>query len=540
MSVSGNDLQSRGNAQSSEGASKGSSEGASRMARYFVERERMRAAGGDARVAAQKSKGKLTARERILELCDADSFIEQQPYIQSRAIEFGLDKQRHYGDGVVTGCAQINGQQVFLSAQDFTILGGSLGEMHAQRIAIAQEEALLTGTPFIQINDSGGARIQEGIRSLQGYGRIFRNNTRSSGVIPQIAIIVGPCAGGAVYSPAIMDFIFVVDTISQMYITGPDVIKTVTGEQISHQDLGGAGTHSSLSGVAHFRAASEQDCFEQLRRLLSFLPPNNRQSPPSVPSGDAPNRETPELEDIIPDAANQGYDVRKVVAAICDKGEFFEISADYAPNIVIGFGRVDGNTVGFFANQPSVLAGALDINSSDKAARFIRFCDSFNIPLVSLVDVPGFLPGIAQEHGGIIRHGAKMLYAIAEATVPKISLILRKAYGGAYISMAAKSLGYDRVLAYPFAEIAVMGSEGAVSIIFRKQIADAADGPREREKKIAEFKEQVMNPYIAAGYGFIDAVIEPRFTRREILRSLAMYRNKKEQQPYRKHGNIPL
>lgn len=540
MSVSGNDLQSRGNAQSSEGASKGSSEGASRMARYFVERERMRAAGGDARVAAQKSKGKLTARERILELCDADSFIEQQPYIQSRAIEFGLDKQRHYGDGVVTGCAQINGQQVFLSAQDFTILGGSLGEMHAQRIAIAQEEALLTGTPFIQINDSGGARIQEGIRSLQGYGRIFRNNTRSSGVIPQIAIIVGPCAGGAVYSPAIMDFIFVVDTISQMYITGPDVIKTVTGEQISHQDLGGAGTHSSLSGVAHFRAASEQDCFEQLRRLLSFLPPNNRQSPPSVPSGDAPNRETPELEDIIPDAANQGYDVRKVVAAICDKGEFFEISADYAPNIVIGFGRVDGNTVGFFANQPSVLAGALDINSSDKAARFVRFCDSFNIPLVSLVDVPGFLPGIAQEHGGIIRHGAKMLYAIAEATVPKISLILRKAYGGAYISMAAKSLGYDRVLAYPFAEIAVMGSEGAVSIIFRKQIADAADGPREREKKIAEFKEQVMNPYIAAGYGFIDAVIEPRFTRREILRSLAMYRNKKEQQPYRKHGNIPL
>ena len=413
--------------------------------------------------------------------------------------------------------------------------------MHAERIAAAQDQALLTGAPFIQINDSGGARIQEGIRSLQGYGRIFRNNTLASGVVPQIAVIVGPCAGGAVYSPAIMDFIFVVDGISQMYITGPDVIKTVTGEEISHQDLGGAHAHTSLSGVAHFRVADEQSCFAQLQRLLSFIPSNNRAAlPPAVTNDDPVDRETPELNDIIPEARNQGYDIRQVIGAICDRGDFMEVAADYAPNIVVGFGRVDGQTVGVFANQPGVLAAALDINSSDKGARFIRFCDSFNIPLLSLVDVPGFLPGVSQEHGGIIRHGAKMLYAIAEATVPKVSLILRKAYGGAYISMAAKSLGYDRVLAYPFAEIAVMGAEGAVSIIFRKQIADAEDSERARQEKIAEFREQVMNPYIAAGYGFIDAIVEPRFTRREIVRSLAMYRAKKQQQPYKKHGNIPL
>lgn len=514
----------------------------SRLERYFVQRERLHAAGGEARIAAQKEKGKLTARERIAALCDPHSFVEQQPYIQSRATEFGLDKKRYHGDGVVSGCAQIDGQQVFLSAQDFTILGGSLGEMHAERIAAAQEAALLTGAPFIQINDSGGARIQEGVRSLQGYGRIFRNNTRASGVIPQLAVIVGPCAGGAVYSPAIMDFIFVVDGISQMYITGPDVIKTVTGEEISHQDLGGAAAHTALSGVAHFRAATEQQCFEQLKRLLSFIPANNRHPAPlpSVPSEDAPDRETPEIDQLIPVAGNEGYDIRAVIGAICDGGDFLEVSADYAPNLVIGFGRVDGRTVGFFANQPSVFAAALDINSSDKGARFIRFCDSFNIPLVSLVDVPGFLPGVAQEHGGIIRHGAKMLYAIAEATVPKVALILRKAYGGAYISMAAKSLGYDRVLAYPFAEIAVMGAEGAVSIIFRKQIADAKDSAQAREEKITEFKAQVMTPYIAAGYGFIDAIIEPRFTRREIIRSLAIYSAKDEQLPYKKHGNIPL
>lgn len=511
-----------------------------RMERYFTERERLHAAGGKERIAAQKAKGKLTARERIDALCDPNSFIEQQPYTQSRATEFGLDKRRYSGDGVISGSAQVNGQQVFLSAQDFTVLGGSLGEMHAERIAAAQEAALLTGTPFIQINDSGGARIQEGIRSLQGYGRIFRNNTRASGVIPQIAVILGPCAGGAVYSPAIMDFIFVVDTISQMYITGPDVIKTVTGEEISHQELGGASTHTGISGVAHFRAANEEQCFAQLKRLLSFIPANNRQAPLAVTVNDSPDRETTELDDIIPVARNEGYDVRAVIGAICDSGDFLEVSADYAPNIVIGFGRIDGQTIGFFANQPSVFAAALDINSADKAARFIRFCDSFNISLVSLVDVPGFLPGVAQEHGGIIRHGAKMLYAIAEATVPKVALIMRKAYGGAYISMAAKSLGYDRVLAYPFAEIAVMGAEGAVSVIFRKQIADADDSAKAREEKINEFRAQVMNPYIAAGYGFIDAVIEPRFTRREIIRSLAMYRNKSEQQPAKKHGNMPL
>ena len=510
------------------------------MARYFTIRDEVHAGGGATRVAAQKKKGKMTARERIDALCDAHSFIEQQPYMQTRATEFGLDAKRYYGDGVITGSAKIDGKQVFLSTQDFTILGGSLGEMHAERIASAQKESLLMGTPFIQINDSGGARIQEGIRSLQGYGKIFYNNTRSSGVIPQIAVILGPCAGGAVYSPAIMDFIFVVDDISQMYITGPNVIKTVTGENISHQDLGGADAHTRLSGVAHFRAANEAQCFAQLKMLLEFIPSNNSHPSVRIPNDDSVDRETPELRDIIPEARNQGYDIHAVLASICDSGHFFEVSADFAQNIVIGFGRIDGYTVGFFANQPSVFAAALDINSSDKAARFIRFCDSFNIPLVSLVDVPGFLPGVAQEHGGIIRHGAKMLYAIAEATVPKISLIMRKAYGGAYISMSAKSLGYDRVIAYPFAEIAVMGAEGAVNVIFNKEIAQAEDAQKTRTHRIEEFREHVMNPYIAAGYGFIDAIIEPRFTRREIVRSLAMYRNKSEPQINRKHGNMPL
>lgn len=511
-----------------------------RLDRYHAERNTMRAGGGEARIDAQREKGKGIARERIDTLLDTDSFIEQQAYITSRSSEFGLADKRYYGDGVVTGSGKVDGRHISLSSQDFTILGGSLGEKQAERIAEAQELALQNGVPFIQINDSGGARIQEGILSLQGYGRIFRNNTLSSGVIPQLALILGPCAGGAVYSPAITDFIFMVDSISQMYITGPDVIKTVTGEQISHAELGGAQAHTMKSGVAHFRSPDETHCFQLVRRLLSYLPSNNNESPPLTKNSDPVDRHVPEILDIIPEQGNKSYDVRAIINAVSDAESFLEVNADYAKNVVVGFGRLDGRPVGYFANQTNMYAAALDINSSDKAARFIRFCDAFNIPIVSLVDVPGFLPGVTQEHGGIIRHGAKVLYAIAEATVPKIALILRKAYGGAYISMSAKSLGYDRVLAYPFAEIAVMGAEGAVNIIFRKDIAQADDSEKMRAQKIAEFRETIMNPYKAAGYGYIDAIIDPRFTRSELIRSLALFETKRELRPFKKHGNIPL
>ena len=450
-------------------------------------------------------------------------------------------KKRFSGDGVVTGTGQINGRQVFLSSQDFTVLGGSLGEMHAEKIAEAQSLAMKNGTPFIQINDSGGARIQEGILSLNGYAKIFRNNTLSSGVIPQFSVILGPCAGGAVYSPAITDFIFMVDGTSHMYITGPDVIKAVTGEVISHEDLGGAAAHCSKSGVAHFRFASEQECFTFIRRLMDYLPSNNMENPPVTETSEPADRKTPGIMSIIPDEARKPYDVRDIISETFDSGSFLEVHRDFAQSVVVGFAKLAGRTVGIFANQPKVMAASLDINSSDKGARFIRFCDAFNIPIVTLVDVPGYLPGVSQEHGGIIRHGAKILYAIAEATVPKISLIMRKSYGGSMIAMSSKSLGYDRVLAYPMAEIAVMGAEGAANVISRKEISEASEPDAKRAEKIDEFRQQFMNPYVAAaGLGLVDDIIDPDFTRSELIRALELNIRKKEDRPAKKHGNIPL
>ncbi len=451
-----------------------------------------------------------------------------------------MDKKKFPGDGVVTGSAKIGGMQVFLSSQDFTVLGGSLGEMHAEKISSAQKLALTNGTPFIQVNDSGGARIQEGVLALDGYAKIFRNNVKSSGVIPQLSVILGPCAGGAVYSPAITDFIFMVDNVSHMYITGPAVIKAVTGEDISHEALGGAGAHCSKSGVAHFRFSSEQECFSFIQKFLSYLPSNNREMPPVSESRDPADRETPDVMGILPDEPRKPYDIRDIIGSVFDKDSFLEVHKDFAQNVVVGLAKLNGRTVGIFANQPKMFAAALDIDSSDKGARFIRFCDAFNIPVISLVDVPGYLPGIAQEHGGIIRHGAKILYAIAEATVPKISLILRKSYGGSMIAMSSKSLGYDRVLAFPTAEAAVMGAEGAANIIFRNDIKNSDKPEEKRAEKISEFTEEFMNPYVAAGYGFIDDIIDPRYTRIELIRSLEMNMRKKEESPAKKHGNIPL
>ena len=496
--------------------------------------------GGEKRIAAQHEKGKLTARERIELLLDKGSFIEHQVYVQSRSTDFGMADKHLPGDGAVTGTGKIADRQVFLASQDFTVLGGSLGEMQAERIAEAQRMALATGSPFIQINDSGGARIQEGILSLHGYAKIFRNNTLASGVIPQISVILGPCAGGAVYSPAITDFVLMVDDVSNMYITGPEVIKAVTGEEISHEELGGASAHTARSGVAHFRFSSEQECLSFIPRLLSYLPPNNMEQPPVVDTGDPTDRLTPEIFDIIPEDERQPYDVKDIIAAAFDRGSFIEVHADWAQNVVVGFARLGGRTVGIFANQPKVYAAALNIDASDKAARFIRFCDSFNIPIVSIVDVPGFLPGISQEHGGIIRHGAKVLYAIAEATVPKVALIVRKAYGGAFISMASKGLGYDRVISLPTSQIAVMGAEGAANIIFRREIKEAEDPDQKRNEMIETFKEGVMNPMIAAGYGYVDDVIDPPMTRIELIRSVEMNMRKREDRPRKKHGNIPL
>lgn len=496
--------------------------------------------GGEEKVRTQHQNGKMTCRERLDNLLDSDSFIESQTYVRGRLSNSGLEDKGFYGDGAVTGSGKIDGRQVFVYSQDFTVHGGSLGEMQAERIAALQETALRNGCPLIQINDSGGARIQEGVLALNGYGKIFRNNTLASGVVPQLSVILGPCAGGAVYSPAITDFIFMVDGISKMYITGPDVIKAVTGEVISHEQLGGTSAHCEKSGVAHFRFSTERECLDFLRRFVGYLPLNNRELPPIVETGDPRTRETPVIFDLIPDNEKQAYDVKTIITEVFDTGSFLEVSPHYAKNAVIGFARLGGRTVGIFANQPNYYAAVLDINASDKAARFLRFCDAFNIPIITLVDVPGFLPGVAQEHGGIIRHGAKVLYAIAEATVPKISLILRKSYGGAFISMSSKALGYDRVLCYPSTQIAVMGAEGAAKVIGRKQISEAAD-PKEKEQElIREFKEKFMNPYVAAGYGFVDDVISPERTRIELVRSLELHFRKREYSPEKKHGNIPL
>ena len=496
--------------------------------------------GGEKAVAKQKEKGKMTARERLGIFFDPGTFRELDMFVTHRCVHFGMEKLDIPSDGVITGHGLVDGRPVFAFAQDFTARAGSLGEMHSRKICKIMDMALKAGVPFVGMNDSGGARIQEGVDSLSGYGQIFYRNSMSSGVIPQISAIMGPTAGGAVYSPAMTDWVFMVKGSSYMFITGPDVIKSVTGEKITFEELGGAMAHNEKSGVAHFACENDEDAINRIKKLLSYLPSNNMEDPPVVNTGDDPRRTDPALDAIIPDNPNQSYDMKDVIRLIVDNGEIFEPHEWFARNIIVCFARLNGRSIGIIANQPQVLAGCLDIDASDKATRFIRFCDAFNIPIISLVDVPGFLPGIAQEHGGIIRHGAKILYAIAESTVPKVSLIIRKSYGGSFIAMSSKALGYDRVLAYPTAEIAVMGAEGAANIIFRRDIKAAENPEEKRLEKIEEFKQTVMNPFIAAGLGYVDDIIEPRYTRIEMIRSLEMIVRKQEERPAKKHGNIPL
>jgi propionyl-CoA carboxylase beta chain len=492
--------------------------------------------GGAARIQKQHEGGKLTARERIDLLLDPGSFIEIGRLVTHRCADFGMENQKFLGDGVVTGHGTVDGRKVFVFAQDFTVFGGSLSGAYAQKICKLMDMALKVGAPVIGLNDSGGARIQEGVESLAGYADIFLRNTLASGVVPQISAIMGPCAGGAVYSPAITDFILMVEGTSYMFITGPDVIKTVTHEEVTKEDLGGASAHASKSGVCHLTSPDDKACIAQIRELLSFMPSNNQEDPPVRPSTDAPTREVPEVEGMIPLESNRPYDVKDVIRAVVDDGYLFEIAEQYAANIVVGFARIGGRPVGLVANQPQVLAGVLDIDASMKAARFVRFCDCFNIPLVTLVDVPGFLPGTDQEYGGIIKHGAKLLYAYAECTVPKITVITRKAYGGAYDVMASKHLRGDVNFAWPNAEIAVMGAKGAVEIIFREDKGD----PEKLAAKEAEYKARFANPFVAGARGFIDDVIQPHETRKRICRSLVMLKDKKIENPWRKHGNIPL
>lgn len=507
-----------------------------------LERRRAEAAagGGETAIAKQHERGKLTARERIALLLDDDSFTETDAFAVHRATGFGVEEQHILGDGVVTGYGTVDGRRVCVFAQDFTAFGGSLGEVFADKILKIMGLAEKMGVPVIGLNDSGGARIQEGVVSLGGYGKIFRQNVACSGVIPQISAIMGPCAGGAVYSPAITDFIFMVEDTSHMFITGPNVIKTVTGEDVTMEELGGAGTHARTSGVSHFSVADEESCIEEIKYLLSFLPANNLEMPPRVTPTDDPTRLIDALDTFIPDSSNTPYDMRDVVRHIVDDGEFFEVQEHFAANIVVGFARLDGMPVGVVGNQPQHLAGVLDIKSSEKGARFVRFCDAFNIPIVTFVDVPGFMPGTDQEYGGIIRHGAKLLYAYAEATVPKLTVITRKAYGGAYDVMGSKHIGADLNLAWPTAEIAVMGAKGAVSILYRRELQAAED----KAAMHAEFEERyardLANPWRAAERGYVDAVIRPAETRRELIRGLNFAATKREPSPTRKHGNIPL
>ncbi len=503
-------------------------------------REQARLGGGPDRIARQHAKGKLTARERLELLLDKGSFRELDMFVTHRFSDFGLDKQRYLGDGVVTGYGTINGRLVFVYAQDFTVLGGSLGEAHAQKICKIMDLAMKNGAPVIGISDSGGARIQEGVVSLAGYADIFLRNTLASGVIPQISLIMGPAAGGAVYSPALTDFVIMVKNTSYMFITGPEVVKAVTHEEVTFEELGGAWVHATKSGVAHFAAENEEDAIFLAQQLLSYLPQNNMEDPPMRPTSDDPLREDPELDHIVPDNPNKPYDMKEVIRRVVDDGIFFEVHEHFAQNIIVGFAHLGGMVVGIVANQPAVLAGVLDIDASVKAARFVRFCDAFNIPLVTFVDVPGFMPGTHQEHGGIIRHGAKLIYAYAEATVPKVTVITRKAYGGAYDVMSSKHLRGDINFAWPTAEIAVMGPEGAVNIIFRRQIAEAADPDAERARLVAEYRAKFANPYVAASRGFVDDVIEPRTTRPRLINALEMLRNKRDTNPPKKHGNIPL
>ena len=505
-------------------------------------KEKLAQGGGEKRIKAQHDKGKLTARERLAILFDEDSFVEMDTFVKHRCSNFGMDKKELPGDGVVTGYGQVDGRLVFAFAQDFTVSGGSLGEYHAEKIVKVQEMALKMGAPVVGLQDSGGARVEEGVAALSGFGKIFRNNTISSGVIPQFSVIMGPCAGGAVYSPAITDFVFMVDKTSQMFITGPEVIKTVTGESVTAEQLGGAMTHNTVSGVAHFVGKDDEETLLMVRELLSYMPSNNMENPPVYDCADGINRLIPELNDIIPDNPNKAYNMYDVIVKLADDGRIYDVMPHYAKNIITCFIRLDGATVGVIANQPNFGAGCLDIDASDKAARFIRRCDAFNIPLLTIEDVPGFLPGTGQEYGGIIRHGAKMLYAYCEATVPKVTVILRKAYGGAYIGMCNKELGADLVLAWPTAQIAVMGASGAVNIIssVKKEIREAEDPEALKAEKIAEYEEKFNNPYIAAGLGYVDDVIEPATTRQRIISAFDMLSTKRESLPSKKHGNIPL
>ena len=496
--------------------------------------------GGQKRIDAQHERGKLTARERIELLLDKGSFRETDAFMTHRVSDFGLAERKYMGDSVVTGWGTIEGRLVYVFSQDFTVFGGSLGEAHAQKIVKIMDMALKNGAPVIGLNDSGGARIQEGVVSLGGYADIFLRNTLASGVVPQISVVMGPCAGGAVYSPAITDFIFMVKKSSYMFITGPEVVKTVTHEDVSFEELGGADVHADTSGVCHVAADSEAEALAMLREMFSYLPQNNMEDPPYISPDDDPLRRAEELDTIIPEDPSKPYDIKDVIRLVVDDGKFFEIHEEYAKNIVVGFARLDGKPVGIVANQPAFLAGALDIHSSKKAGRFVRFCDAFNFPIITFVDVPGFLPGVDQEHGGVISSGAKLLYAYCEATVPKLTVITRKAYGGAYDVMSSKHIRADLNVAWPGAEIAVMGPDGAVNIIFRKELAEAEDPVARKAELVADYREKFANPYIAASYGYIDDVIEPSETRPRLINALNMLENKRDSNPPKKHGNIPL
>jgi propionyl-CoA carboxylase beta chain len=496
--------------------------------------------GGQQRIDQQHGRGKLTARERLAVLMDEGTFQEIDSFVIHRSNDLGLADRKFLGDAVVTGQGKVEGRQVFAFSQDFTVFGGSLSEVVSQKICKIMDLAAKTGCPVVGLNDSGGARIQEGALSLAAYGDIFLRNTLYSGVVPQISVILGPAAGGAVYSPGITDFVFMVNEIGQMYITGPDVIKTVTGEDVTHEQLGGAIPHATRSGVAHFIYNSEEECLAEVRHLLSFLPSNNLEDPPSVAADGLASRADPDLRYVIPDDTNRAYDMRDIIYRVVDDEEFMEVHQNFAPNVIVGFGRLNGRAVGIVGNQPAYLAGVLDINASTKAARFVRFCDCFNVPLVTLVDVPGFMPGTEQEHGGIIRHGAKLIFAYAEATVPKVAVITRKAYGGAYIVMSSKHLRSDVNFVWPSAEIAVMGAEGAVNIIYREQISQSENPAQTRQELIKTYQETFTNPFVAASYGFVDDVIDPADTRSRVISALEMLQNKRDSLPAKKHGNIPL
>ena len=499
-----------------------------------------RRGGGKAKIERQHGQGKLTARERVELFLDAGTFEEMDALVEHGCTDFGMAEKRIPGDGVVSGHGRVDGRPVFVFAQDFTVFGGSLSEANAAKICKIMDLAVKIGAPVVGLNDSGGARIQEGVASLAGYADIFLRNTLASGVVPQISAIMGPCAGGAVYSPAITDFVFMVEGTSYMFVTGPDVIRTVTHEEVTKEKLGGAMTHNSVSGVAHFTAASDAECLVRIRKLLSYLPSNNAERPPVVPAEDPVDRDIPELDDLVPEDSNRPYDIKRILRAVADGGELFEVHEHYAKNLVVGFIRLAGHSIGVIANQPNHLAGTLDINASVKGARFVRFCDAFNIPLWIVEDVPGFLPGTAQEWGGIIRQGAKLLYALAEATVPKVTVITRKAYGGAYCVMGSKHIRTDVNLVFPTAEIAVMGPQGAANILYRKEISEAKDPEAERERLVALYQEKFANPFVAAEKGYVDEVIQPRLLRRKLVAAFAMLETKRDTMPPKKHGNIPL